>query len=91
MGDEWCDIVECDEQSESEGITFRPLAGNAIYWENFRADGRGWDELWHWAEKVEGGEKVGLNLWSWFQEGYGNIWREEGDESVLTGGNREEL
>lgn len=31
------------------GVTFRPVAGNAVFWENFRPDGtgRGWDESWH--------------------------------------------
>lgn len=57
----WCRWVECPERTEPEdgqlrepagpltGVTFKPMAGNAVYWENFHPDGtgRGWDETWH--------------------------------------------
>ncbi|KAI5926386.1 hypothetical protein F4810DRAFT_535140 [Camillea tinctor] len=49
------------------GVTFRPVAGNAVFWENFRPDGtgRGWEETWHAGLPVRRGTKVGLNIWSW--------------------------
>lgn len=49
------------------GVVFRPLVGNAIYWENFHSDGsgRGYDESWHAGLPVVEGVKVGLNIWSW--------------------------
>lgn len=49
------------------GVVFKPLAGNAVYWENFRPDGtgRGWDETWHAGLPVKQGTKVGLNIWTW--------------------------
>lgn len=49
------------------GVVFKPLAGNAVYWENFRPDGtgRGWDETWHAGLPVKEGIKVGLNIWTW--------------------------
>ncbi|KAH8879111.1 hypothetical protein GQ53DRAFT_672747 [Thozetella sp. PMI_491] len=49
------------------GATFRPVAGNAVFWENFRPDGtgRGFDETWHAGLPVQKGVKVGLNIWSW--------------------------
>lgn len=49
------------------GVIFKPLAGNAVYWENFRPDGtgRGWDETWHAGLPVKQGTKVGLNIWTW--------------------------
>ncbi|ROW12537.1 hypothetical protein VMCG_00197 [Cytospora schulzeri] len=52
---------------ESAGTVFKPIAGNAVYWENFRPDGtgRGWQETWHAGLPVEKGIKVGLNIWSW--------------------------
>ncbi|KAI1378311.1 hypothetical protein F4677DRAFT_390870 [Hypoxylon crocopeplum] len=52
---------------EGTGVTFKPVAGNAVYWENFRPDGtgRGWDETWHAGLPVRRGTKVGLNIWSW--------------------------
>jgi len=67
-GDEWCRFVECD--GEQEGIVFKPVKGNAVYWENIRPDGTGYEESWHAGLPVLSGEKIGLNIWSWFQHGY---------------------
>ncbi|KAI0887437.1 uncharacterized protein GGS22DRAFT_157169 [Annulohypoxylon maeteangense] len=71
-GESWCRWVECagDGGRDGEpvlGVTFKPVAGNAVYWENFRPDGtgRGWDETWHAGLPVIKGTKVGLNIWSW--------------------------
>lgn len=49
------------------GVVFKPLAGNAVYWENFRPDGtgRGWEQSWHAGLPVVEGTKVGLNIWTW--------------------------
>ncbi|KAI1768955.1 hypothetical protein GGR53DRAFT_317940 [Hypoxylon sp. FL1150] len=76
--EKWCRWVECPEpttidgvEAEAEviptGVTFKPVAGNAVFWENFRPDGtgRGWDESWHAGLPVTKGTKVGLNIWSW--------------------------
>ena len=63
-GSKWCEFLECEE---NEGVTFRPIKGNAIFWENLRADGRGIPETWHGAYPVREGSKVGLNIWSWYQ------------------------
>jgi prolyl 4-hydroxylase len=48
------------------GTVFRVVPGNAVYWENFRADGtgRGFEETWHAGLPVRKGVKVGLNIWS---------------------------
>ncbi|KUI65442.1 Prolyl 4-hydroxylase 5 [Cytospora mali] len=62
------DSSEGDQgQHGSTGAVFKPIAGNAVYWENFRPDGtgRGWDETWHAGLPVEKGVKVGLNIWTW--------------------------
>ncbi|KAI0180401.1 hypothetical protein GGR52DRAFT_531157 [Hypoxylon sp. FL1284] len=71
-GGRWCRWVECAEggeegEGEGEGVTFKPVAGNAVFWENFMPDGsgRGWDESWHAGLPVKKGTKVGLNIWSW--------------------------
>jgi prolyl 4-hydroxylase len=45
----WCDFLECGDHHEDSngsrkkkmGITFKPIKGNAIFWENLRSDGRG--------------------------------------------------
>ncbi|KAF2994799.1 hypothetical protein E8E13_001239 [Curvularia kusanoi] len=71
-GEEWCRFVECGaaEEEEREGVVFKPVKGNAVYWENFRPDGTGFEESWHAGLPVLSGEKIGLNIWSWFQDGY---------------------
>ncbi|KYK56459.1 Prolyl 4-hydroxylase subunit alpha-1 [Drechmeria coniospora] len=63
----WCRLVECDTTAarpQPTGTVFKPLAGNAVYWENFAADGRGSDATWHAGLPVMEGVKVGLNIWS---------------------------
>lgn len=74
VGGEWCRFVECpgeDENKEEgegenkeEGVVFKVVPGNAVYWENFAPDGRGYEETWHAGLPVEEGTKVGLNIWS---------------------------
>ncbi|KAI3336476.1 hypothetical protein HD806DRAFT_7263 [Xylariaceae sp. AK1471] len=78
----WCRWIECpgpesasagDESPKKKegepitGVTFKPVPGNAVFWENFRPDGtgRGWPETWHAGLPVTRGTKVGLNIWSW--------------------------
>jgi prolyl 4-hydroxylase len=75
VGKAWCRFLECEDDDEREnaghqqpeGITFKPIKGNAIFWENLRADGTGYPETWHAAYPVTKGTKVGLNIWSWYQ------------------------
>lgn len=50
--------------AEQRGVVFKVVPGNAVYWENFAADGRGFEETWHAGLPVEEGVKVGLNIWS---------------------------
>jgi len=79
----WCEFIDCQSQSSSgrdvdssdgakvsEGVTFLPRAGAAVYWENFDAEGRGWKEGLHAGMPVTSGVKVGLNIWSWYQKGH---------------------
>jgi prolyl 4-hydroxylase len=75
-GKDWCRFLECEEDEQGgesgqgqvkEGITFKPIKGNAIFWENLRPDGTGYPETWHAAYPVTSGTKVGLNIWSWYQ------------------------
>ncbi|GKT53894.1 2OG-Fe(II) oxygenase family protein [Colletotrichum tofieldiae] len=75
----WCRFVECGEKregnhgsqevgegEEEKGVVFKAVPGNAVFWENFRADGSGagYDETWHAGLPVKKGVKVGLNIWS---------------------------
>lgn len=48
-----------------EGVTFKPIKGNAVFWENMDRDGRGFEETWHAGLPVAKGSKVGLNIWSY--------------------------
>ncbi|KAK0710808.1 hypothetical protein B0H67DRAFT_516433 [Lasiosphaeris hirsuta] len=59
----WCDVVNCDGAWE-EGVTFRPVEGNAVYWENLDADGSGREEVVKRGLPVAKGEKIGLNIWT---------------------------
>lgn len=94
----WCRFIECGEDSEGEGegltdgsggrvqgVTFKAIKGNAIFWENLRGDGSGYPETWHAGLPVKEGIKIGLNIWSWYQEGYkaprGES-RDKGNESI---------
>lgn len=69
-GDEICRFVECDGKNEEDGeegkmgMTFKAVPGNAVYWENFAPDGRGYEKTWHAGLPVKKGTKVGLNIWS---------------------------
>lgn len=69
----WCEFLECKDSEEGlgeakgkrdMGVTFKPIKGNAIFWENLRADGRGYEETFHAGLPVLTGTKVGLNIWS---------------------------
>jgi len=71
-GEGWCDIVDCDRPWE-EGITFRPVEGNAIYWENLNADGvvmangggsAGDPRVVHAGLPLTSGDKIGMNIWT---------------------------
>lgn len=69
----WCEFLECDddvseegeEKREKVGVTFKAIAGNAIFWQNVSPDGNGYEETWHAGLPIESGTKVGLNIWSW--------------------------
>ena len=69
----WCKFLECNINEEKEvkggkqsmGITFKPIRRNAVFWENIRSDGHGYQETWHAGLPVLAGWKVGLNIWSW--------------------------
>lgn len=75
-GREWCDVVDCDDGGVHQGTTFKPIAGNGVYWENFREDGTGYQESLHAGLPVHQGSKVGLNIWSWWQPGLEKALRE---------------
>ncbi|TDZ38719.1 Prolyl 4-hydroxylase 5 [Colletotrichum trifolii] len=61
--DRWCAFVDCDEPWE-HGVTFRPIEGNFVYWENLLWDGSGDNRNLHAGLPVTSGQKVGMNIWT---------------------------
>lgn len=61
-GEEWCGLVDCDAEYEA-GVTFRPVAGNVVYWENV-VGGEGDGRTLHAGMPVTSGWKVGMNIWT---------------------------
>ncbi|KAF0317906.1 2OG-Fe(II) oxygenase superfamily protein [Colletotrichum asianum] len=59
----WCEFIDCDEPWEN-GVTFRPLEGNFVYWENLLWDGTGDQRNLHAGLPVTSGQKVGMNIWT---------------------------
>ncbi|KAK4508504.1 hypothetical protein PRZ48_002243 [Zasmidium cellare] len=68
--EKWCEFIECNDSKEVEGVTFKPKRGSAVFWMNFDADGRGYKETIHAGMPVKSGQKIGLNIWSWYQAGH---------------------
>jgi prolyl 4-hydroxylase len=66
----WCNYLECEQESQAEGVTFKAIEGNAIFWLNFDSEGRGYKEVIHAGMPVKQGTKIGLNIWSWYQRGH---------------------
>ncbi|KAL1902999.1 hypothetical protein Sste5346_000911 [Sporothrix stenoceras] len=68
-GDKWCAFIDCDEPWE-RGVTFRPVQGNAVYWDNLlpRTEGEdtrtGDPRTLHAGLPVVSGEKIGMNIWT---------------------------
>lgn len=58
-----CAFLDC--YSTENGTVFKPLAGNALFWENIRPDGSPYEETVHAGLPVLSGTKIGLNIWSW--------------------------
>ncbi|KAH8897903.1 hypothetical protein GQ53DRAFT_778128 [Thozetella sp. PMI_491] len=59
----WCGFVECDEPY-ANGVTFRPVEGNAIFWENLTPGGVGDMRTEHAGLPVTTGSKIGMNIWT---------------------------
>lgn len=59
----WCRVLDCDEPYEN-GVTFRPIEGNAVYWENLFPNGVGDERMLHAGLPVTTGQKIGMNIWT---------------------------
>lgn len=62
----WCDVVNCDAGWD-EGVTFRPIARNAVFWRNMKDVGGkriGDRRTLHAGLPVQRGSKLGMNIWT---------------------------
>ncbi|KAH9873397.1 hypothetical protein J1614_005795, partial [Plenodomus biglobosus] len=57
----WCQYVNC---SDHEGITIRPIPGNALFWKNLDNSGAGDIRTIHAGLPPITGVKTGLNIWT---------------------------
>lgn len=63
----WCEYVNCDAGWD-EGVTFRPIARNAVFWKNLKKgkgeSGVGDRRTLHAGLPVQRGSKLGMNIWT---------------------------
>jgi prolyl 4-hydroxylase len=63
----WCEFVNCDAELE-DGVVFRPIQGNAVFWRNLKKDGgekyAGDRRTVHAGLPVQRGNKLGMNVWT---------------------------
>jgi prolyl 4-hydroxylase len=57
----WCHFVDC---SDHDGITIRPIPGNALFWKNLDNSGAGDPRTLHAGLPPLTGVKTGLNIWT---------------------------
>ena len=59
----WCEFIDCDIE-DGAGVIFKPIRGNAVFWQNLRNNGSGHDGVLHSGLPVESGVKTGMNIWT---------------------------
>ncbi|KAH8728903.1 hypothetical protein GQ44DRAFT_737119 [Phaeosphaeriaceae sp. PMI808] len=57
----WCQFVDC---TDTEGITIKPIPGNALFWKNLNSTGGGDSRTLHAGLPPVTGTKTGLNIWT---------------------------
>lgn len=62
--DAWCRYIDCNETT-AKGVTFKPVVGNAIYWDNLKSSGDVYKSTLHAGLPVTSGVKIGMNIWTW--------------------------
>lgn len=63
VSERWCEYVDCNEPWDN-GVTFRPVVGNAVFWQNLYEDGSGDERNMHAGLPVTSGWKIGMNIWT---------------------------
>ena len=62
--EEWCDVVDCEDDSGIGGVPFKAIAGNAVFWSNTYPNGTWHEKTMHAGMPIKSGQKVGLNIWT---------------------------
>lgn len=63
VADEWWND-KLDVNESNDGVAFRAIAGNAVFWVNLHEDGAGDERVLHAGSPVLTGRKIGLNIWT---------------------------
>lgn len=63
--EDWGESEEDAAEKSKGGVAVKPIAGNAVFWVNFKNDGTGIHETLHAGEPVVTGTKIGMNIWTW--------------------------
>lgn len=63
LDDRWCEFIDCDGPWDG-GVTFLPIEGNFVYWENLDVNGEGDQRTLHAGLPVNSGWKIGMNIWT---------------------------
>jgi prolyl 4-hydroxylase len=68
MDERWCEFVNCDAEME-DGVVFRPVQRNAVFWRNLKRDAGtkeyvGDRRTVHAGLPVQRGSKLGMNVWT---------------------------
>ena len=60
----WCDVVDCRDEDQLGGVSFRAIPGNAVFWSNVYPNGSYHMGTMHAGVPIKSGTKVGLNIWT---------------------------
>lgn len=56
--------LDFNDTNSPGGVTFKPIAGAAIFWRNLDATGKGFKEVVHAGLPVKSGHKSAVNIWN---------------------------
>jgi prolyl 4-hydroxylase len=51
------------QNTSFDGVMFRPIKGNALFWVNLHSNGTGDERVLHGGLPVQSGKKTGMNIW----------------------------
>ena len=60
---EWFDVIDCNDDNRSGGVSFKPVPGNAIFWSNVRLNNTYHRGTSHASMAVKKGQEIELNIW----------------------------